>query len=196
VIFSDHDIIQALKRGEFDLAPLGMDQIQPCSVDVRLARTFTVWRQHAGGDIDPARNSTGLTTTMTVPGDQDSFPIQPGQFMLGSTMERITMRAPNVAARIEGKSSLGRLGLLVHCSAGWIDPGFEGHLTLELSNINRHAIRLRPGMKIAQICFFQCTSDADRLYGHPDLGSHYQGQGHAVTSKSFQGFTSTAPADG
>lgn len=161
--------------------------IQPASIDVRLDRYFRLFDNHKYSVIDPAEEQEGLTRFVDVGGDEP-FVLHPGEFVLGSTHEYLTL-PDDIAARLEGKSSLGRLGLLTHSTAGFIDPGFSGHVTLELSNTATMPIRLYPGMKIGQFCFFRLTSPAERPYGAGASGSRYQGQRGPTASRSHLGFS-------
>ncbi len=174
VLLSDRDLLQELKSGQLELDPFDPELVQPSSVDVRLDRQFRVFNNHLYTHIDPRERQDDLTTLVEV-ADGEPFVLHPGEFVLASTLETVAL-GDQLAARLEGKSSLGRLGLLVHSTAGWIDPGFTGQVTLELSNVARLPIRLWPGMRIGQLCVFQLTSPAQRPYGSPGLGSRYQGQ--------------------
>jgi dCTP deaminase len=163
--------------------------VQPSSVDVRLDRFFRVFENHRYPHIDPAAEQPDLTRMVEVTSDE-AFVLHPGEFVLASTFEVVTL-PDDVAARLEGKSSLGRLGLLTHSTAGFIDPGFSGHVTLELSNVATLPIMLWPGMKIGQLCFFRLSSPAEHPYGSAKYGSRYQGQRGPTPSRSFQGFHRT-----
>lgn len=184
MILSDRDIQERLARGDLVVEPLddpGL-QIQPASVDLRLAQTFVVYRLPHVPCIDPRDASTieGYTETIEVaPGA--AFVLQPGEFALGSTLERVRI-PPDLVARVEGRSSIGRMAVVVHATAGFIDPGFEGQITLELSNLGRCAVKLYPGMRISQVVFHTMTSPAARPYG-VERGSKYQGQGGPVPSR-------------
>jgi dCTP deaminase len=160
--------------------------IQPSSVDIHLDRFFRLFDNHKYPVIDPAADQSGLTRLIDVSADGE-FVLHPGEFVLGSTFEVVTL-ADDVAARLEGKSSLGRLGLLTHSTAGFIDPGFSGHVTLELSNTATMPIKLYPGMKVGQLCFFRLSSPAESPYGHGASGSRYQGQRGPTASRSHLGF--------
>ena len=182
MILSDGTIRKLLAEGRIALDPLEEAHIQPASVDVRLGGTFLVFRRHMTSDIDPWQVSDQLMEGVTVAPSQP-FILHPGEFVLGTTLERLTL-PEDVVARIEGKSSLGRLGLLIHATAGFVDPGWtNGQITLELSNVAPLPIRLWPGMKIAQLSFMQMDQPAERPYGHPALGSKYQGQSGPVASR-------------
>jgi dCTP deaminase len=163
--------------------------VQPSSIDVRLDRFFRVFENHRYPHIDPSVEQSDLTREVEAIGDEP-FVLHPGEFVLGSTYEVVTL-PNNVAARLEGKSSLGRLGLLTHSTAGFIDPGFSGHVTLELANVATLPILLYPGMKIGQVCFFQMTSEAEYPYGSSVYGSRYQGQRGPTPSRSHANFHRT-----
>ena len=162
--------------------------VQPSSVDVRIDRYFRLFDNHKYAVIDPALEQPELTRLVEVASDEP-FVLHPGEFVLASTYERVTL-PDDVAARLEGKSSLGRLGLLTHSTAGFIDPGFSGHVTLELSNVATLPIKLWPGMKIGQLCFFRLSSPAEQPYGTV-LGSRYQGQRGPTASRSYLNFHRT-----
>jgi dCTP deaminase len=163
--------------------------IQPSSVDVRLDRLFRTFENHKYAHIDPAENQPELTREVAVEGN-DPFILHPGEFVLGSTYEVISL-PDDIAGRLEGKSSLGRLGLLTHSTAGFIDPGFSGHVTLELSNVATLPIKLWPGMKIGQLCLFRLESPAEHSYGSAVYGSRYQGQRGPTPSKAYLNFHKT-----
>jgi dCTP deaminase len=163
--------------------------IQPSSVDVRLDRLFRTFENHKYAHIDPAENQPELTREVAVEGN-DPFILHPGEFVLGSTYEVISL-PDDIAGRLEGKSSLGRLGLLTHSTAGFIDPGFSGHVTLELSNVATLPIKLWPGMKIGQLCLFRLESPAEHPYGSAVYGSRYQGQRGPTPSKAYLNFHKT-----
>jgi dCTP deaminase len=189
VLLSDRDIRTELAGGRVVLEPLDDAMVQPSSVDVRLDRFFRLFDNHKYAVIDPAQDQPDLTRLVDVDGD-DPFVLHPGEFVLGSTFETVTL-PDDVAARLEGKSSLGRLGLLTHSTAGFIDPGFSGHVTLELSNVATLPIKLWPGMKIGQLCFFRLSSPAEHPYGSDRYGSRYQGQRGPTASRSAQNFHRT-----
>lgn len=189
MLLSDRDIDASVKNGRIVLDPMDPDLIQPASIDVRLDRYFRLFDNHRYSVIDPAKDQSDLTRLVAVAPD-DPFVLHPGEFVLGSTYEKVTL-GDDIAARLEGKSSLGRLGLLTHSTAGFIDPGFSGHVTLELSNTATMPILLHPGMKIGQLCFFNLTSPAAHPYGSSELGSHYQGQRGPTASLSHVRFTRT-----
>ena len=189
MLLSDRDIRKELAEGRVVLDPLDDAMVQPSSVDVRLDRFFRLFDNHKYAVIDPAQDQPDLTRLVEVEGD-DPFVLHPGEFVLGSTYETVTL-PDDVAARLEGKSSLGRLGLLTHSTAGFIDPGFSGHVTLELSNVATLPIQLWPGMKIGQLCFFRLSSPAEHPYGSDRYGSRYQGQRGPTASRSAQNFHRT-----
>jgi dCTP deaminase len=189
VLLSDRDLKAALASGRMGLTPYDEAMIQPSSIDVRLDRFFRVFANHRYTHIDPAIQQDDLTELVEVP-DDEAFLLHPGEFVLGSTLEVITL-GDDLASRLEGKSSLGRLGLLTHSTAGFIDPGFSGHVTLELSNVANLPIKLYPGMKIGQICVLPLSSPSEHPYGSAVYGSRYQGQRGPTPSRSFQRFTRT-----
>nr|WP_205706784.1 dCTP deaminase [Kineococcus vitellinus] len=188
-MLSDRDIRAQLDRGRVVLDPFEPSMVQPSSVDVRLDRMFRLFDNHKYSVIDPAQEQPELTRLVEVEGEEP-FILHPGEFVLGSTFEVVTL-PDDISARLEGKSSLGRLGLLTHSTAGFIDAGFSGHVTLELSNVATLPITLWPGMKIGQLCFFQLSSPAESPYGSDASGSRYQGQRGPTPSRSFQGFLRT-----
>jgi dCTP deaminase len=190
VLLSDRDIMAEIKAERVVLDPFDAEMIQPSSIDVRLDRFFRVFENHRYPHIDPAADQPDLTRAVEPEGDEP-FILHPGEFVLGSTYEVVTL-PDDVAARLEGKSSLGRLGLLTHSTAGFIDPGFSGHVTLELSNVATLPIKLWPGMKIGQMCFFRLSSPAENPYGSEKYGSRYQGQRGPTPSRSFQSFHRTS----
>ena len=189
MILSDHSIKESVTAGRIVITPYDEQMVQPASVDIRLDGRFLVLRNYKYSFIDPKDPQPDLTELVTV-GPEDPFIVHPGEFILGNTVERIGLGS-DLVARLEGKSSLGRLGLIVHATAGYIDPGFEGHITLELSNVANLPIRLYPGMKIGQISFFAMSTPADRPYGHPELGSKYKGQEAPTASRMHLNFPST-----
>jgi dCTP deaminase len=186
MILSDRTIREKLASGEVVIDPLGEGCIQPSSVDVHIDRYFRVFRNHTMRAIDVKERMEDLTELIEI-GEDDHFILHPGEFVLGSTAERVAL-PDDLVARIEGKSSLGRLGLLVHATAGFIDAGFDGYLTLELSNVANLPITLYPGMKIGQISFMQMTTPADVPYGSKAAGSKYQGQRGPTPSRYFENF--------
>ena len=189
MLLSDRDILAEIDKGRVLLEPFDPGMVQPSSVDLRLDRLFRVFENHRYPHIDPAEDQPELTR-LVEPEDDEPFILHPGEFVLGSTYEVITL-PDDIAARLEGKSSLGRLGLLTHSTAGFIDPGFSGHVTLELSNVATLPIKLWPGMKIGQLCFFRLSSPAENPYGSAAYGSHYQGQRGPSASRSFANFHRT-----
>jgi dCTP deaminase len=186
MVLSDHSIKEALAQGRIVIDPYDESCVQPSSVDVHIASHFRLFRNHTMTVIDVYEDQEELTELVEVPEDEPLI-LHPGEFVLGSTKERLAL-GPDLVARLEGKSSLGRLGLLIHSTAGFIDAGFDGHLTLELSNVANLPITLYPGMKIGQISFLQMTTPADRPYGAPGLGSRYQHQ-QGPTPSRYAGTT-------
>jgi dCTP deaminase len=189
MLLSDRDIKSEIDKGRVVLEPYDLNMIQPSSVDVRLDRLFRTFENHKYAHIDPAENQPELTREVAVEGT-DPFILHPGEFVLGSTYEVISL-PDDIAGRLEGKSSLGRLGLLTHSTAGFIDPGFSGHVTLELSNVATLPIKLWPGMKIGQLCLFRLESPAEHPYGSAVYGSRYQGQRGPTPSKAYLNFHKT-----
>ncbi|MFI6293551.1 dCTP deaminase [Nonomuraea sp. NPDC050790] len=189
MLLSDRDIFAEIESGRLSLDPFDEDMIQPSSIDVRLDRFFRVFENHKYPHIDPAVEQPDLTRLVEPEGDEP-FILHPGEFVLASTYEVITL-PDDLASRLEGKSSLGRLGLLTHSTAGFIDPGFSGHVTLELSNVATLPIKLWPGMKIGQLCVFRLSSPAEHPYGAQKYGSRYQGQRGPTPSRSFRNFHRT-----
>lgn len=184
MIFSDRTIREALTAGRIEIDPFDESYVQPSSVDLRVDRFFRVFENHRYTHIDPKRPQEDLTVLVET-GPDEPFVLHPGEFVLGSTLERVRL-ADDVVARLEGKSSLGRLGLLIHSTAGFVDPGFDGYLTLELSNVARLPISIYPGMKIGQISFYALSTPADRPYG--SAGSKYQGQRGPTPSRIHRDF--------
>jgi dCTP deaminase len=189
VLLSDRDIRAEVEARRIRLEPYDLAMIQPSSIDVRLDRLFRVFENHRYPHIDPALEQPELTREVEPAGDEP-FILHPGEFVLGSTFEVVSL-PDDVAARLEGKSSLGRLGLLTHSTAGFIDPGFSGHVTLELSNVATLPIKLYPGMKIGQLCFFRLSSPAEHPYGSAAYGSRYQDQRGPTPSRSHANFHRT-----
>jgi len=189
MLLSDRDIRAAIESGRVAIEPYDPAMVQSSSVDVRMDRYFRVFENHRYPHIDPAEEQAELTR-LVEPDGSDPFILHPGEFVLASTYEVVTL-PDDVAARLEGKSSLGRLGLLTHSTAGFIDAGFSGHVTLELSNVATLPIKLWPGMKIGQLCFFRLSSPAEAPYGSGASGSRYQGQRGPTPSRSFQSFHRT-----
>ena len=174
MLLSDRDIRAEIESGRVRLDPWDPDMVQPSSVDVRLDKFFRLFDNHKYPVIDPSQDQADLTRLVEVD-PAEGFVLHPGEFVLGSTLETVSL-PDDLAARVEGKSSLGRLGLLTHATAGFVDPGFTGHVTLELSNVATLPIMLWPGMKIGQLAFFRLSSSAENPYGSERYGSHYQGQ--------------------
>jgi dCTP deaminase len=186
VLLSDHDIAAEIAAGRLSLDPFDPQLLQPSSIDVRLDRLFRVFNNSKYTHIDPSVQQDELTTLLE-PNPGEPFVLHPGEFVLGSTLEQCSLPA-DLAGRLEGKSSLGRLGLLTHSTAGFIDPGFVGHITLELSNVANLPICLWPGMKIGQLCLLRLSSPAEHPYGSEGIGSKYQGQRGPTPSKSYLNF--------
>jgi dCTP deaminase len=180
-VLSDGTIRRLVDEGRIGIEPWDPLMVQPASVDLKLGTSFRVFHNHRIQVIDLADPPTGLTERVEVD-TEEPFVIHPGEFVLGRTEEHVAI-PDDVVARIEGKSSLGRLGLIVHATAGFVDPGFSGTLTLEITNFNSVPIVLRPGLPIAQLSFMTLDRAAERPYGHPDLGSHYHGQVEATESR-------------
>ncbi len=186
MILSDRSIREELALGRIEVEPFDERDLQPSSIDLHVDRTFRVFRNNRYPYIDVTQEQAELTEVVEVPGDTP-FILHPGEFVLGSTLERVRL-PDDLVARLEGKSSLGRLGLLIHSTAGYVDPGWDGYLTLELSNVANLPITIYPGMKIGQISFFRLTSEAERPYGSRDRGSKYQGQRGPTASRFFEEF--------
>ena len=186
VILSDRSLREAIAAGRLVVDPLDDDAIQPSSIDVRLDNRFRVFYTARHPYIDVKQPMDDLTELVEVKPD-DAFILHPGEFVLGSTLEEVGI-PPDLAARLEGKSSLGRLGLMTHSTAGFLDPGFNGHVTLELSNVANLPITLYPGMRIGQIAVFQLTTAAERPYGSRGVGSKYQGQRGPTPSRYWENF--------
>lgn len=186
MLLSDRDIRAEIESGRVGLDPFEESMIQPSSVDVRLDRYFRVFENHRYQFIDPAVEQPELTREVATEADEP-FVLHPGEFVLASTFEVITL-PDDIAGRLEGKSSLGRLGILTHSTAGFIDPGFSGHITLELSNVANLPVTLHPGMKIGQLCLIRLSSPAEHPYGSAKYGSRYQGQRGPTPSRSWLNF--------
>lgn len=186
MLLSDRDIKAEISAGRVKVEPFAAAMIQPSSVDVRLDRFFRVFENHKYSVIDPSIEQSDLTREVAVEANEE-FILHPGEFVLASTYEVITL-PDDIAGRLEGKSSLGRLGLLTHSTAGFIDPGFSGHITLELSNVANLPVKLFPGMKIGQLCLIKLSSPAENPYGSALYGSRYQGQRGPTASKSWLNF--------
>ena len=189
MLLSDRDIKAEIDTERVRLEPYDPGMIQPSSIDVRLDKFFRLFDNHKYPVIDPSLDQPELTRLVEVSSD-DGFVLHPGEFVLGSTLETVTL-PDDLAARVEGKSSLGRLGLMTHATAGFVDPGFSGHVTLELSNVATLPIILWPGMKIGQLCFFRLSSPAENPYGRAKYGTHYQGQRGPTASRSYANFHRT-----
>ena len=186
VILSDRSIREALDSGRIVIDPLGEAAVQPSSVDLHVDHFFRVFRNDTTPFIDPKESQEDLTELVEVL-EGKSFILHPGEFVLGSTLERVAL-PDDLVARLEGKSSLGRLGLLIHSTAGFVDAGWDGHLTLELSNVATLPIAIYPGMKIGQISFLQMTTPAEHPYGSGATGSKYQGQRGPTPSRYYLNF--------
>ena len=186
MLLSDRDIRAEIAAGRVGCEPFTESMIQPSSVDVRLDKFFRVFENHKYSVVDPSMEQPDLTREVIAEGDEP-FILHPGEFVLASTYEVITL-PDDIAGRLEGKSSLGRLGLLTHSTAGFIDPGFSGHITLELSNVANLPVKLFPGMKIGQLCLIKLSSPAEHPYGSEKYGSRYQGQRGPTASRSFLNF--------
>lgn len=189
MLLSDRDIAAEINSGRVKVEPYDSKMIQPSSVDVRLDRFFRVFENHKYESIDPSLEQPDLTREISV-GADEFFILHPGEFVLASTYEVVTL-PDDIAGRLEGKSSLGRLGLLTHSTAGFIDPGFSGHITLELSNVANLPVKLYPGMKIGQLCLIKLSSAAEHPYGSEKYGSRYQGQRGPTASRSWKNFHKT-----
>jgi dCTP deaminase len=186
MILSDRTIKESIASGRIVIDPFDESYVQPSSIDLRVDRFFRVFENHRYPYIDPKESQEDLTVLVEV-SDDEPFILHPGEFVLGSTLERVRL-GEDLVARLEGKSSLGRIGLLIHSTAGFVDPGFDGYLTLELSNVANLPIAIYPGMKIGQISFYQLTTAADHPYGSESAGSKYQGQRGPTPSRVHQDF--------
>lgn len=189
MLLSDQDLRKEVESGRLVLDPFDVEMLQPSSFDVRLDRFFRVFNNTRYTHIDPAQQQDDLTSLIEAE-EGEPFVLHPGEFVLGSTYEMVTL-PDDLAGRLEGKSSLGRLGLLTHSTAGFIDPGFSGHITLELSNVANLPITLHPGMKIGQLCLFKLSSPAEHPYGSKQAGSRYQGQRGPTPSRAYLNFHRT-----
>lgn len=189
MILSDRDIKEAVASGRIVLDPYMPENVQPSSVDLRVDRVFRVFENHRYPLIDPRTYQPDLTNEMVVP-TNGRFILHPGEFVLGATYERIRL-ADDLVARLEGKSSLGRIGLLIHSTAGFVDPGFDGYLTLELANVANLPIAIYPQMLIGQISFLQLSTPAENPYGSLTAGSKYQGQRGPTASRIHENFRSS-----
>lgn len=180
MVLSDRSIREELASGRIVIEPLETSFIQPSSVDLRLGNDFRIFEYSSHPFIDPKAEGIDYTTRHVVE-DGKTFVLHPGEFALGTTLERVVI-PDNIVGRLEGKSTLGRLGLMIHSTAGYVDPGWDGYLTLELANVANIPILLYPGMRIGQISFTYMSTPVDLPYGSPELGSHYQGQVGATPS--------------
>ena len=187
MILSDRSIREAIDAGELVIDPFEPSNVQPSSIDLRIDRYFRVFRNHTQRVIDVKEDQENLTELIEVVDDEDPFILHPGEFVLAAPLERVG-RPSHLVGRVDGKSSLGRLGLLTHATAGFIDPGFEGHITLELSNVANLPITLYPRMKIGQVSFMAMTTPADRPYGSEGMTSKYQGQRGPTPSRYWENF--------
>lgn len=186
MILSDRDLRALIEDGSLVIDPFDPDSIQPSSIDLRVGSEFRVFANSRYPYIDVRQPMEGLTELVKASEDEP-FILHPGEFVLGSTLERVALPNDKVG-RLEGKSSLGRLGLLIHSTAGFVDAGFDGYLTLELSNVANLPITLYPGMKIGQLCLFEMSSPAERPYGSRELGSKYHGQVGPTPSRYHENF--------
>jgi dCTP deaminase len=180
-VLSDGTIRRLVAEQHIRIEPWDPGMVQPASVDLRLGSSFRVFHNHRAAAIDLREPPTNLTEHIVIEPDE-AFVIHPGEFVLGVTQELVSL-PDDIVARIEGKSSIGRLGLIVHATAGFVDPGFAGTLTLEITNLTRVPIKLWPGLPICQLSFMTLDAPAERPYGHPELGSHYHGQVEATESR-------------
>lgn len=194
MLLSDHDVRLEIESGRIVLDPCDMSSLQPSSVDVRLDSEFRWYDAAPGARIDPRLDHAALMTSCFIP-EGEEFVVPPHGFALGATVERVSL-ADDIAARFEGKSSIGRLGLLPHVAAGFIDPGFSGWITLELHNVTDLPMVLIPGMKIGQLCFFRLSSPADIPYGAAGIGSKYQNQRGPTTSRYFMNYRKADDPEG
>lgn len=186
MILSDRDLRAEIDGGRIIIEPYDASCVQPSSIDVKVSNLFRVFRNHTAAVLDVKKDLSDLTELVEVEPD-GVFMLHPGEFVLGSTLERVAVPY-DLVARVEGKSSLGRLGLLIHSTAGFVDAGFDGHVTLELANVANLPITLYPGMKIGQISFMKMTSPAEKPYGSGANGSKYQGQRGPTPSRYFENF--------
>jgi dCTP deaminase len=186
MVLSDRTIREQIGAGRIVIRPFDLKDLQPASVDLHLDRRVLVFRNNQDPYIDLRKPMAQLTEPIDIPDDKP-FILHPGEFILGSTLEHIEI-PPDIVARLEGKSSLGRIGLLIHSTAGYVDPGWKGHLTLELTNVSRLPVTLYYGMRIGQISFLQMTTPVERPYGSKELGSRYQGQTDPTASRAHLDF--------
>ncbi|MDP9236311.1 MAG: dCTP deaminase [Chloroflexota bacterium] len=194
MVLSDRSIKEAIAAGRLLIDPLDPQDIQPASVDVHIDRVFRVFKVSSRPFIDPRQPMDDLTDEVVIE-DGEPFFIHPGEFVLASTLEVVSL-PDDIVAQVEGKSSLGRIGLLIHATAGYVDPGWSGKLTLELSNVAKMPIALHFGMKIGQLSFLRMTTPVDRPYGSPGLRSKYQGQMGPTPSRAYSEFSDSAPPTG
>jgi len=190
VVLADRTISRLLDEGAIEIDPYDESLLQPASVDVRVDRYFRVFHNARYPFIDVREPQEELTELVEIDGESP-FILHPGEFVLGSTLERLRL-PDDLVARLEGKSSLGRLGLLIHSTAGFIDPGWNGHVTLELSNHANLPITIYYGMKIGQLSFVQLSEPAEKPYGTEGIGSKYQGQRGPTPSRYWQNFVQAA----
>ncbi len=193
-VLADRDIRARIEARQIVIEPYDPGDLQPSSVDLHLDRSFRVFRNNRYPYIDVRQAQPDLTEMVTV-GEDEGFILHPGEFVLGQTLEWVEL-PDDLVARLEGKSSLGRLGLLIHSTAGYVDPGWRGNLTLELSNVSNLPIALYPGMRVGQISFLVLSSPVERPYGSPGLGSKYQGQSEPTESAFHRDFTRTRRGPG
>ncbi len=191
MVLSDRTIREEIDKGRIVIQPLGDGCIQPASVDLHLDRTILIFRNNRVPYVDVRATNDRLTDKVTI-ADDDPFMLHPGEFVLGSTLEHVEV-PDDLVARLEGKSSLGRIGLLIHSTAGYVDPGWKGHLTLELSNVSSLPVTLYHRMKIGQISFLELSTPAERVYGSAELGSKYQGQVEPTASRIHMDFRDGKP---
>jgi dCTP deaminase len=192
-VLSDRDIRAALEAGSVSIRPYDPIDLQPSSVDLHLDRAFRVFRNNRYAFIDVREPQPDLTELLRIEADEP-FILHPGEFVLGQTIEWVEL-PDDLVARLEGRSSLGRLGLLIHSTAGYVDPGWKGNLTLELSNVANLPIALYAGMRIGQISFFRMSSPVERPYGSPELRSRYQGQAEPTASAYYRDFDAQRGSD-
>ena len=192
MVLSDRSIKEEIDAGRLVIEPLDLQDIQPASIDVHIDRVFRVFKVSSRPYIDPRQSMDDLTDEVVIE-DSEPFFIHPGEFVLASTLEVLTL-PDDIVAQVEGKSSLGRIGLLIHATAGFVDPGWSGKLTLELSNVAKMPIALHFGMKIGQLSFLRMSTRVDRPYGSPGLRSKYQGQMGPTPSRAYTEFNSSEPA--
>ncbi len=193
MVLSDRTIREEITQGRIVIDPLDPSDIQPASVDVHLDDTVLVFRNSRKPYIDVRQDTSDLTEMEQI-SDVHPFILHPGEFVLASTSEHIEI-PDDIVARLEGKSSLGRIGLLIHSTAGYVDPGWKGHLTLELSNVANLPVTLYSGMKIGQISFLRLSSPVENPYGSKGLGSKYQGQTQPTASRIHLNFKSRSSGD-